>query len=173
MHCQRCGKFMSYNAAICRECESAEYAARQNYTNQNAYNPYQQPPYAQDHHRNGTPYGHQRSRAELPEDPYNPMYGFGKALTATILGFVACILLSIALEDFYDAGFLSLFALPAIVLSLIFGMKSIFCFVTRRAPCCRPVATFALGIGGLFFAGLSLFMMIAVLFLMMISGAGV
>ncbi len=97
-------------------------------------------------------------------DPTNKMFGFGKALTSTILSFFAIIFSGIAL-GFSAVGFgmgaigLVLFypgAIAMSVISLIFGIKSITTFKARsKAGCAKPIATLVLGINGVACAALA------------------
>ena len=154
MFCPKCGRYMDYMAPICRECQSSGYTPQPTYATPNSYNPYAQRQPAQ-----------RPSRKNLPEDPYNPMYGFGKAITSTILGFVAYVFLMVAILNFSDAGFMFIFATPGAIISLVFSINSITCFGTRRAPCARPVAALVFGIIGLFFAIMDMFMLMSLLFM--------
>ena len=160
MFCQKCGRFMDYNALLCRECEAAnrQTANRGPYTNPNQgpfHQPYGAPVYPQ---------------GRMPEDPGNAMFGFGKALTSTLLGFFGFIMAYVAyFVALFNGDFpVWIFSLPMGIISLVFGIQSINCFKARWAPCARPVATLVLGIIGLILGAISLlFTFFAIVFFMM------
>ena len=110
----------------------------------------------------------------------NPrMRGFGKALTATILGFVGMIFAIVvyfaglmSLVDYYydvDAalGFLILDIIATVpsIIALAFGISSIKTFKSTPANQPKPIATLILGIGGVSLGGFSLFYCIITVFL--------
>ena len=95
------------------------------------------------------------------------MLGFGKALTATILGFVSIFFAAIALvmmAESYSysddgslfAGALIVFAgaVAMSVVSLVLGIKSVKLAKTSNP---KPIATMVLGIVGICEAGFALF----------------
>ena len=165
MYCRNCGKQIECGE-LCNECaQSPEANNNSQYQQQYGYQQ-QQYGYQQQYAYQQNNYGNSYYQNTLP-DPQNRMYGFGKALTGTILGAFGCIwvylLFSIAIEEleygYYDAELilgcwiLSFFALPFIVISLVFGIMSITTFVSRsKANCVKPIATLILGIGGVSFA---------------------
>ena len=151
MYCNKCGKYISQGTK-CDDCARAEYYASQ------AQQP-QQPAY---NYANGNPYARQNYSCE-PE-PKNRMYGFGKALTSTILSCFGFLWSYIAFTeaasywaDEETALVLILMGIPFIVVSLIFGIQSIKVFARRKNTCVKPIATLILGISGLSMAGLSAF----------------
>lgn len=104
----------------------------------------------------------------LPADQMNDapeqgsvMYGFAKALVSAILGLVV-----LNVEDytyvFAGAGIGDILSLgiiiPAVVLSIIFGVKSINAFRSKRRCQKRPIPALILGICGISFSVLGLLM---------------
>lgn len=160
MFCQKCGKFMDYNAPLCRDCEAANRQA----ANPGPYAAPNQMPFNQQYAAPTYPQG------RMPEDPGNAMFGFGKALTSTLLSFFGFIMAYVAyFVALFNGDFpVWIFSLPMGIISLVFGIQSINCFKARRAPCARPVATLVLGIIGLIFGAISLlFTFFAIVFFMM------
>lgn len=101
------------------------------------------------------------------------MLGFGKALTATILGFVgyifAIVLYIFSLTSFIigEAGVIALLQLvlsaPFAIISLINGISSIKLFKSTHGK--KPIPAFILGINAVAFAGLTfLFIFISLIF---------
>ena len=80
----------------------------------------------------------------------NRMYGFGRALTSAIVTYVGYLLLcfSIMLIHKQEKLFLATFLIwvPLTVFGFVTGIISIRCFVNRRAPYVKPIATLVLGI---------------------------
>ena len=147
MYCNKCGKYISQGTK-CDDCARAEYYASQA---QQA----QQPSY---NYANGNPYA--RPNYNCEPEPKNRMYGFGKALTSTILGFVGFIWSYIAFGEATNywgdeelALVLILMGLPFIIIPLIFGIQSIKVFTRRKNLSAKPIATLILGISGLVMSG--------------------
>lgn len=143
MYCRKCGKEIFYDAPICKECEEAELFFN---FNEQPIN-FQQEPVG--------------DRKE----------GFGKALTATILGVIAVFISAIAfgvvtaLIEQYTANYyydttaigsivavgvvFSLIAVGLSIPSLILGIKSIKVFkLAVNEGRVKPIATLVLGIVG-------------------------
>lgn len=100
--------------------------------------------------------------AAAPADADNKMFGFGKALTSTLLGFFGFIFSIICFASSAVGGGIIGFiffypaALTMAIISLIFGIKSISTFKARgRACCAKPIATLILGIVGVVLASLA------------------
>lgn len=110
--------------------------------------------------------------AATPEDPTNKMYGFGKALTATILGVIGFFFSIFAFAfSLTGMGVIIAFvlfypgAIAMSVIALVFGIKSIKSFASRsKQNCAKPVATLVLGIVGLAWAATSLIYILLGLF---------
>ena len=158
MYCTKCGKWISYDATVCNECKAAE--AAQNAANNDSLN----------HVFASSPYG-------APADSQNRMFGFGKALTSTILGFVgfivACIAMVAGIADTTTAVILFIMGTGMAVVSLIFGIQSIFTFKRRSAEgCAKPIATLVLGIVGLSLAALAMiYLLLSLITITTFSGA--
>ncbi len=130
MYCNKCGKEIE-SGTVCNECLAKETVTID-------------PDYIME------------SMNKMPE-PDNRMFGFGKALAATILSWVAFFVTYFALifsMVAYEIGnatgmvFLVL-ALPPLLISLAFSISSIKTFNARKATCAKPIATLVLGIIGL------------------------
>lgn len=93
----------------------------------------------------------------MPE-PGNRMYGFGKALTAAILGFVGFIWAYVAMVMSFAGGMVVvLLGVPFYVISIVFGIKSIKVFTSRKNTCAKPIPTLILGISGLSLGAIAAF----------------
>lgn len=140
MFCSKCGKQIDYEATVCHECRGAEKTAESGY-----------------YYADAATYA--------PTEPVAPvestrMVGFGRALTATILGFVAYVLSLIGLALFVlpVAGLvLSTMSLAMGIVSLVLGVQSIKTFkALKNGPGGSPIATLILGIVGVVWAGFTL-----------------
>lgn len=147
-YCTNCGKHINYAAKYCNECV-AENAALTASPSVEAAPEYTYPHTSNEYYESRVNGGNPR------------MYGFGAALTSTILsvfGFAFSIVAMI-LAAFSAAGiFFFIVALGLSIPSLIMGIKSIGRFKSRRAegyP--APIATLILGINGLPYSALGLF----------------
>ncbi len=96
----------------------------------------------------------------MPE-PNNRMFGFGKALASTIVGFIGYIcgfvwlMMSVA-EGMGEASLiLAIMLAPMVAISIIFGIKSIKTFIARKATCAKPIPTLILGIVGAVFGAIA------------------
>lgn len=149
MFCRKCGKQIS-EGTMCYDCASMEFLSSQSkkvsYTNATNLKYYNEP------------------------EPNNAMYGFGRALTATILGFIGFIWHYIIIVDVVDEDALFvvlLMGLPFVIIPLINGIISIRLFVRRKNTCAKPIAPFILGIVGLSFAAFSAILSFALLSILM------
>ena len=194
MYCSNCGKFIDYDAKLCKECE-AEFMAPQAPVDEGAKDtetppvtdstipttdqvpPYDggMPPYGYYYNPNfyqppTNPYAY-----STEPEPQNRMFGFGKALASTILGFFSYFfsVLSMALlaEELSLAagGIILLIAIGLTATSFIFGLQSIKCFQKRKATCAKPIAALILGIVGISFSGLSIFILSIAILLFFVS----
>ena len=126
------------------------------YSNQNAS--YQQNAY---HNNTYTNTIYQPQPAPVSGNPR--MNGFGKSLASTILGFssyiFSAITLGIAGSELPEAAIvLLMMTLGMAIPSLIMGIKSIKTFTSApKQGLPRPIATLVLGITGLFFVAIALF----------------
>ncbi|MBO5789944.1 MAG: hypothetical protein J6R40_02190 [Clostridia bacterium] len=153
MYCNKCGKQIE-SGTLCQECYLAEQQAQaQAYAEQQAKIAYEQ---AQKEYtytmQNGDVVYENNFENPMP-DPQNRMFGFGKALTSTILGWVGFIFAYIGLIGGIidpDVGILFfMMSLPLVIIPLVFGIASIKVFMKRKATCVKPIATLILGIDGL------------------------
>lgn len=160
MYCTKCGKLIDGDASLCPECEAKAKAkveadsAPQSATAQNT-TVYTAPP--------------QPAPQQTSVDPTNSvMYGFGKALTSTILGLIGYFFAIIAYYGSIGSGMavressivlyvlMTLLSIPFFILSIIFGPKSIKAFVAQKnAGKKKPIPALVLGIVGTVFAGLT------------------
>jgi hypothetical protein len=144
MYCNRCGKYLEGDSTLCTECEKAERKEkkRAEYYIDTSAEPYYEP------------------EIEVPEKD-NRMYGFGKSLASTIIGFVAfmwsyIMVISIISENAGMVASFILVLIGLIITSLVLGLKSIFLFnKRRRLGAAKPIATLILGINGVSLAGLA------------------
>ena len=84
-------------------------------------------------------------------DPNNKKFGFTRALLSTIFGGVAFIIMLFSFVLVAVEGYI--LAMPLLVISIIFGIKSIVVFKKRKNLPAKPVATLILGIVGLAISG--------------------
>ena len=153
MFCRKCGKQIA-EGTMCDDCARAEFYAQQpqqppqqpNYSQPNYSQPNYSQPYAQ-------PQAQPKPQYTREPDPQNKMYGFGKALTGTILAFVSIIIPYLSLGVMFDSPelgiVLMLMALPCAIIGLVFGIGSIKTFMRRKNGCAKPIATLILGIAAL------------------------
>jgi len=157
MYCTKCGKQIDYDALVCKECCEKEREALLSSTEtetaeekaQAYYSPVPTAPAASNESASYAA----ADNGEMYPDPDNRMFGFGKALTATILGFVGFLfsyigLIFTAIIPAVGIVFFVISAAPSII-SVIFGISSIKCFARRKSHCAKPIATLILGIAGL------------------------
>ena len=109
----------------------------------------------------------------------NPrMRGFGKALTAAIVGVIgyllafysfACVCVAGESSDEYlaiVALVLAVLSIGMAIISFVFGLKSIRLFGAVSAGTPRPIGTLILGIVGIFCAAISLLLLFVVGFIL-------
>lgn len=143
MFCRKCGKYIPSSADVCADCAAKE--AR--------YTPV-------------TPV------ANIPVQEGNLMNGFGKALTASILGFIGvfcsafgCVFAILATaasvtgdmpvtEPLVYAIVFWVIAIGLAIPALLFGVRSIKLFIAeKKAGHKKPIPALALGIGAVVCAG--------------------
>lgn len=185
MYCRKCGKQVNDGEELCEECRHNDLVfgeekidkASAGYGSANAGN-------------NGNAGAGYASNAAYTYPGYQPapansrMYGFGRALTSTILGIAGVIMQSIssgfaqsALADYLDMSSLFtslgwvflLLSLPFAVVAVILGIKSIKAFkYIKSQGGAKPVATLVLGIIGVAAAGLAICYALINFFLLML-----
>ena len=157
MYCRKCGRRIDYDALICRECEEEQRRSAESQQVEQTVNASVRP----------APVGNRKE-------------GFGKALASTIMGSVSFFVFIIALvvmsvasalyissTTYYGTsgytagmliGFVLLFAsLGVSIVSLIFGIQSIKCFVkAKNEGRAKPVATLVCGIVGIVMSAFTL-----------------
>ncbi len=162
MYCSNCGKFIDYKAKLCKECEAALNSAQ--------VPPYADvPPYTPPNADTSGQGAYSDQQGYYPPtvdpyfyctepEPYNRMFGFGKALASTIMGVIGFVFVYIALiAASFGAGFLmTAVSLGVSIPALVFGIQSIKCFVRRKATCAKNIPTLVLGIYGVMQAGYAL-----------------
>lgn len=168
MYCTKCGKQIDYDAIVCNEClEKERLENLSGDTNEFREEELKSEP----EYREVPKYQYDMTEEAAPAQSgtSNPrMFGFGRALTSTILGFIGWIFSYIALivcavaiseEDAIAAGIvLNLFATGLSVPSLILGIKSVIGFKSRVSKgAVKPIPSLILGIVGLSFSALALF----------------
>ena len=137
MFCTKCGKQIDYNSTVCNECARAENSF---FDASQQYNTDSQPQIVE----------------PMPEKPKGSrMVGFGGALTAAILGYIAmafamiAFMLWLGVASFDEiVAYIFFFCVSALVMSIIAivnGAKAIKVF---RESITRPIATLVLGIVG-------------------------
>lgn len=149
MYCKYCGKQTENQDGVCNECKEKNNrqtddffsdAPSQNYT-------YEQ-------------------QAKPVQNFYDKKFGFGQALTSTILGVVGYIFVFIALEviailESYGSDITAgivffVLSLPMGIISLVYGIASIKRFKEASSHGVKPIATLILGIVGTVAGGLTL-----------------
>ena len=179
MYCRKCGKFIDYDADYCDECVKAEQDSAvtgEPVTPPTVESTFYQQPNQQPYNNYYNPYGQQvpptyydyTNQNQQQNNQAMKKNGFGKALTATILGgigfFIAYIILMsiyselmnyINYDSYYYMDFVAegltgfILTLPAGIISLVFGTKSINTFKSTVAKYkVKPVPTLILGIVG-------------------------
>ncbi len=161
MYCTKCGKEIE-SGSICTACAVNPPVNPIPPVNQQPPQYQYQQNYSQHGYSGNNPEPQQPLYSNQP-DPRNRMYGFGKALTSTIMSniglSVAYLALGFVATEYHAfLGFMFfLFALPLTVIPFILGLQSIKTFNRRKAPCVRPVATLVLGIVGVAISAFALF----------------
>ncbi len=170
MYCNKCGKQIE-KGTVCNECLVAELVG----TEQTKEDPVAQAPVNAAPMQDAAPqavaqnevkideagnftFFNEYVNANVPErtstmpEPNNRMYGFGKALTSTILSEIGFVFVYVALIATIAAPVgglvLSLLSLPLIIIPLVMGIASIKVFKARRSTCVKPIPTLILGIVG-------------------------
>ena len=144
-YCTKCGKVINYDSSICVDCVAKAKMESENNVRA-AYTPaYPSVPVARVNHA-----------VSVTQTSDTKMDGFGMALTSTILASVAFFfsMLMIGFSISAMLGFLILFINPPIVISLIFGIKSITLYNKYSEN--KPVPTLVLGIVGVSLSGMAL-----------------
>lgn len=121
----------------------------------------------------------QTALVETPASGGKPrMRGFGKALTAAIVGVIgyllafysfACVCVAGESSDEYlaiVALVLAVLSIGMAIISFVFGLKSIRLFGAVSAGTPRPIGTLVLGIVGIFCAAISLLLLFVVGFIL-------
>lgn len=160
MYCRKCGKWIDGDAQLCQDCQedtkqneeffsAPKTAAPENSNTYTAPNPAPNPAPAQPQY----------------VDTGSVMYGFGKALTSTILGIVGFIFACVSYAGIAVAGatsswalyvVMTLFSVACTVIALVFGPMSIKAFVTQKnAGKKKPIPALVLGIVGVVWAAIS------------------
>lgn len=149
-YCKRCGKFVQTEGDLCEDCRNSELIFGEFPTT-------------------GAPVA--------PADPGTRMDGFPKALVSVILGVVSFIfaIVTYVLMSAFIAGGLGvafpiifgILTVGGIVVSVIFGVKSIVKFVdSKRRGKVKPIATLVCGIVGCASSALAvLYLFLAVILL--------
>lgn len=145
MYCRKCGKQIDYDAPICNECRDAEI------------------------------FFGDSSNKDFSQPIGDRKEGFGQALASTIIGaitffisLIAMTIITIAIEEItygYNGGgsigisiFLAVSCLGGAIPAMIFGIKSIKCFIAaKRDGRIKPIATLVCGIVGLVLSALTIF----------------
>jgi hypothetical protein len=170
MYCNKCGKQID-SGVMCTDCLISELAtsmAKEAPVKEQTQKNEEQPTTAPVYQPADNGFSYQTIVEEpvltdtMPQ-PGNRMFGFGKALASTIVGFIGLIwgyvwlIMSIA-EGLGEASLvLAIFLAPMVAISIIFGIKSIKTFKARRATCAKPIPTLVLGIVGTICGGLAAF----------------
>ncbi len=182
MYCRKCGKFIDYEADICKECCAKESAIEEKeVATAESLNEVEERVV-----QNESVNQEQEIIITCEQDNYvksenrintNKKLGFSKALTATILSVIANSMIGAAdifmqsgiswitgeqiVEDpvamfwvaSFVAGFLAMIALGLAIPGLIMGIQSILLYVkTVKSGGVKPVVTLVLGIIGVAFA---------------------
>ncbi len=145
-YCSRCGKKISYDSSICRECSrSASKMKRDD----------EDVSYFEEDSFVSEDFSDTSSEYEAPvRDTSTRMKGFPLALTGVILDVVSTIVMGIGigLYGFFPAVGLIVLMISAIMclVSVIGGIRSIVTFVkVKRSGGAVPVATLVLGIASI------------------------
>lgn len=148
-YCTNCGKVINYDSSICVDCVAKAKKEAENNVRA-AYTPaYPTVPVAQ-----------VNQPMPAPQTSDTKMDGFGMALTSTILASVAFFfsMLMIGLSISEMLGILIFFINPPVVISLIFGIKSITLYNKYSEN--KPVPALVLGIVGVSLSGMALLLSI-------------
>lgn len=191
MYCSNCGQWMEGDKKLCKACEDAlaKASAPMDETTEETADTAGVPPTdggVPPYHGEVPPYGYYYNNQgyyqpgmngyySTEPDPTNRMYGFGKALTSTILSFFAVLFAYIAmiagLIEPTAGVVLLLFSLPCTVIAFVYGLKSINTFRARKATCAKPIPTLILGIEGVSSSGAAIIMSLFALLMIAIGSA--
>lgn len=192
MYCTNCGKKIDYDAPLCDECrgriaresaeaESVSFEATVAVESVESEAMTEESEAAEESAATSeaTDYTVESVARETVDPNYcdSRMKGFGMGLTSAILGFISYIWFFVSffmiignLE--YDPGaaivsslLLTFMGAPAVVLSIVFGIKSISLF--KKSTGKRPIPALALGIGGVVLSGIGAFFMLIMLLVSM------
>ena len=156
-YCTRCGRQISYESPICAEC----VGAAKNSSQQNAATPIKASPYVQSFPQ--LSYQNAQPIINLRDDRsyMSKMIGFGRALTGVILAFFSfLIMLSIMVGHNDEEVIMWIFlALPAQIISLIFGIQSIKVYSNYQLA--KPLPALVLGICATVLSSFSMTMVIS------------
>ena len=138
MFCSYCGKQKDYEGKLCKECEAALKTETPPFYGENEYYP---------------PVFDRYFYSTEPE-PHNRMFGFGKALASVVMSTIGTVFIGLALMFSLFSGGVGLFFLLMVfglsIPALVFGIRSIRCFVRRKATCAKNIPTLVLGIYGVY-----------------------
>ncbi len=129
MYCTKCGKQLDHDGTLCDDCRNEELI----------YGSSEVDSYVE----------------EVSAQNGSRMFGFGPALTSTILGFIGMILsmVALAMTEEYDAIVsivVMFFIIPPFIIGLVFGIKSVKKFVAAcKEDHVKPIPAFVLGLVGL------------------------
>ena len=166
MYCNKCGKYIDYDATVCNECKAQEEAERK-----------QREQKFED-----------RLKDELrfrPAGSYSRMYGFIPALVAAILGHVAFSLSMASFGAFVRAdsiriwhvlliySFLTFPGFACGVFGLRFGINGLKLVQRSKENGVTPIAPMVLDIVGIVSSGVGMFMVFIDLTYCVIKGFGI
>ncbi len=171
MYCNKCGKQID-SGVMCTDCLISELAtsmAKETTVKEEPEKVAEQPIYQAPVYQPVEDSFSQQTITEEPvvtstlPQPGNRMFGFGKALASTIIGFIGFIwgylwFVMSAVEEMGEASLvLAILLAPMVAVSLAFGIKSIKTFMARKATCAKPIPTLILGIVGVVCGGFAAF----------------
>lgn len=165
MYCNRCGKQIE-SGVMCTDCLISELATSMSKETSNRESEktteqtYQDPVYQTPVYQPANDSFSQQTATEEPvftsvmPEPNNRMFGFGKALASTIVGFIGFIwgyvwfFMSLLDGTGEVSLVLAVLLAPMVAVSMAFGIKSIKTFMARKTTCVKPIPTLILGIVG-------------------------
>ncbi len=185
MYCNKCGKQID-SGVMCTDCLISELAtsmAKETAVKDQPEKNNEEPVYSVPAYNavvENSPSQEQTASTEnvyvstMPQ-PGNRMFGFGKALASTIVGFIGFIwgyvwLIMSLVDDMGEASLiLAILLAPIVAISIAFGIKSIKTFMARKSTCVKPIPTLILGIVGTICGGLAAFFDLLLLLLGAVS----